>query len=283
MIPALPDFVVVGAMKAGTTTLYRHLQSHPRIFMPELKEPDFYVTNKNWGRGFEWYASLFRDAPVDALRGEASTNYSKGASFPEVPGRLRAHAPDVKIIYLLRDPIERIRSQYVHSILSGKETRSPAEAITADSGYVDTSLYGSQVQRYLEHFPPEQLLVVLTEDMRDDPAGLLEKVSAFLQIGPFPAPGADRDANVSGERRGSTRLSSALQRSEALQSLSRRLLPDGVRSRVRRGLTREVDTRKIRIPGEVIEPLHGMLAADRALLQQQMPVDVSKWAALPVG
>lgn len=279
MSARLPDFVVIGAMKAGTTTLFRHLQSHPQVFMPELKEPDFFVKEKNWSKGFDWYTALFADAPPDALVGEGSTNYSKAASFPESPVLLHEYVPGAKIIYILRDPIERIRSQYAHSILSGGERRRPAEAITPSSGYVDTSLYGAQLRRYLDLFPLDQVLVLTMEDMRDDPAGLLDKVEDFLGLERYQFRTIERRDNASSERRANTRFATWLKRNERLTSWGRRLPPQ-LRDRAQRVVTRESATRDVSVPGEVLAPLHGLLAADRALLQAQYEIVLDKWTQL---
>lgn len=192
MTERIPDFALIGAMKAGAAALYRQLRTHPGVFMPELQEPNFFVTEKNWGRGFDWYRSLFADAPQGALLGEASTNYSKGTTFRGVPERLRAYVPDLKIIYLLRDPIQRIRSHYDHAASRGREDKGPEAAITRTSVYLRNSLYGAELQRYLEHFPSEQILVVLTEDLRDDPESLLARVQDFLGLESFTFGGTDQ-------------------------------------------------------------------------------------------
>lgn len=247
--------------------------------MPELKEPDFFVTEKNWRKGFGWYMSLFADAPPRALTAEASTNYAKRASFPEVAPRIGKYLPDVKIIYLLRDPLERIRSQYVHSRLAGGERKTPEQAITRDSGYVDTSLYGAQIQCYLDHFPRDQIKVVLSEDMRDDPASLLRGIERFLEIEPF-AYDLDRHEHVSEERRANTRVASVIKRNDLVVDLSRRLVPSGVRERVRKGLTRKVATSEITVPDAVLQRSFDLLTDDRELLSGQWGLDLSKWAPL---
>src|SRR5215210_7255111 len=108
----LPDFLVIGAMKAGTTTLYNHLRGHPDIFMTSYKEPEFFVAEKTWGRGTAWYQRLFADAPDAARLGEASTSYSKCTEFTGVPERIHSLIPDVQLLYVLRHPIARIESMY---------------------------------------------------------------------------------------------------------------------------------------------------------------------------
>lgn len=274
----LPDFIVIGAMKAATTTLFQYLSEHPGAFMPELKEPDFFVAEKTWPKGFAWYASLFAAAPDGALLGEGSTNYSKAGSFPGVPERIRQHVPDVKLIYLLRDPVERIRSHYVHRLLSGTERRPPAEAIVAGSSYVDTSLYGNQLGRFLDHFPAEQVLVVLTENLRDDPATLLARMQVFLGLDRYDYPDLGRRDHDTSLRRADGGLATKIRRNDRLMLWARQSIPRSVRARLRGRLTRNVDTSRIHIPDQVIADLRGLLHEDRELLQRLRPLDLSKWA-----
>jgi hypothetical protein len=276
----LPDFFVIGAMKAGTTTLFRHLQRHPRIFMPELKEPDFFVGEKNWLRGMDWYTSLFEPAPPDALLGEGSTNYSKARAYPGVPERLREYVPEAKLIYLLRDPVERMRSHYVHSVLSGRERRSPYEAFDPASGYLDVSRYGFQLAKFEEHFPSSQILVILTEDMRDDPADVLDRTLAFLTLDPYDFPDLQRREHVSEERRATRRLGWLVRRNHRLLSLARQVLPERVRRPVRRALTRPMDTQQIEVPDSAFDAVREQLAADVDLLSGLRPLALDKWTSL---
>ncbi|SDT47407.1 Sulfotransferase domain-containing protein [Microlunatus soli] len=245
-------------MKAGAAALHRQLRSHPDVFMPELTEPNFFVTEKNWTRGFDWYRSLFAGAPEGALLGEASTNYSKGAIFGGVPERLHSYVPDLKIIYLLRDPIQRIRSHYDHAAERGREKRSPESAITRRSTYLRTSLYGAELQRYLEWFPSEQILVLLTEDLRDDPEPLLVRVQEFLDLPRYSFPAKD-----SSPPRGD------------------RTARDGDPPRVwDRLLKKPVEADALTIPAPALDRIRGDLAADRELLQRLVGIDLTGWQSL---
>ena len=276
----LPDFIVIGAMKAATTTLFRYLAEHPGAFMPKLKEPDFFCVEKTWDRGFDWYAELFAPAPDGVLLGEGSTNYTKAAQFGGVPARIHEHVPDVKLIYLLRDPIERIRSHYVHRYLTGHERRPAQEVIVSGSGYVDTSLYGRQLAAFREHFPAEQILVVLTEDLRDDPGAVLAQVQDFLGLERHEYPDLGRRDHDSSARRVDRGLAARLRRHPKLMLWLRQNLPGPLRAKVTRRLTAEVDTKQITVPETAFEAIADELAADRALLLEQYPIDLSKWRPL---
>jgi hypothetical protein len=181
---ALPTFLVIGAMKAGTTSLWRYLRAHPDVFLPDEKEPDFFVAEKTWNRGLDWYRSLFADGTGAAARGEASTNYTKDPLFTGVPGRIASVVPGVKLVYVVRDPMERIVSHYRHALRAGWETRPLDEVLLADRQYVDISSYARQLRLFLEHFPREQVLVVTAEDLRDHRDVTVGKVLAFLGVEP---------------------------------------------------------------------------------------------------
>lgn len=178
----MPTFMVVGAMKAGTTSLYRYLVSHPEVFMAREKEPDFYVAEKAWSRGLPWYQSLFDGADGATAIGEASTSYTKCTEFPGVPERIAAQLPDVKLIYLLRHPVERIRSMYLHNVIVGRERRPLEVAVLQDPMYLDASRYAMQLEAFDVCFPPEQILTVTSESLRSDAAGVLERVGSFLGL-----------------------------------------------------------------------------------------------------
>jgi hypothetical protein len=179
----LPAFVIIGAMKSGTSSLDHYLRQHPEICMSSTKETDFFVEARNYGKGLDWYRSLFA-APTKAC-GEASPNYSKRHQHRGVPQRLHHLLPDVKLIYLLRDPIERIVSHYLHNRALGRETRSLATAVAARSyrnNYVRTSLYHFQLSAFLDCFPLERVLIATTEDLKARQAETLASVFRFIGV-----------------------------------------------------------------------------------------------------
>jgi hypothetical protein len=201
----LPDFLIIGAAKAGTTTLHDYLARHPRVRMsrsddPSVrdKEPCFFDAAVNWKRGVEWYRSLFAGARDDQLCGEASTNYTRFPQVPGVPERIAALLPRAKLLYLLRHPVERAYSHYVHrwtrELHPGEPFRESFEAFVArDPMCLDGSDYALQVRRYLAHFPRASLLLLRTDDLERDPRELLARALAFLGLddpGDLVGPGA---------------------------------------------------------------------------------------------
>ena len=180
----LPTFIVIGAMKCGTTSLYYYLDEHPDIGMSAQKETDFFISEHgNWRKGMEWYRSLFPGAPV---RGECSPNYTKRHLFGQVPERIHDICPDVKLIYIVRDPIKRAISHYVGSCMQGRVSVPFDEAVAnpEESNYVLTSCYYQQLKSYLNVFSQEQLLVVQNEEMRANPVSALQRIYHFLEADP---------------------------------------------------------------------------------------------------
>lgn len=185
----LPDFVVIGAMKAGTTTLHRYLAMHSRVFMSTPKEPGYFSRDDQYARGIEWYRGLFADAGADQLCGEASTCYSRCWRYPQAATRLAQAIPDARLIYLMRHPVDRVYSHYGHEmrVRYRKQALKPISLerfLQEDLEAIDASLYMRQIDRYLEHFPREQMLFLLTEDLQEQPGQVLECVEAFLGLPP---------------------------------------------------------------------------------------------------
>jgi hypothetical protein len=181
----LPSFIVIGAMKGGTSSLYHYLGEHPEICMSSTKETDYFIEGRNYGQGLDWYRSLFADHAK--VCGEASPNYSKRHRHRGVPSRLRRLIPDVRLIYIMRDPIDRIVSHYLHNRSIGRENRALPEAVAAKSyrnNYVRTSMYQFQLAAYVRRFPLERILTITTEELREKQAETLKTIFRFVGVDP---------------------------------------------------------------------------------------------------
>lgn len=183
----LPNLIIIGAGKAGTTSLHYYLDQHPEIAMSTRKEAHFFGS-ENWEDRIEWYKSLFpTPAPV---RGEASPSYSVHPHRGDVPGRIRKLIPDAKMIYLVRDPIDRLPAHYAQQVLVGRETRDFEQAISQSlregddprNPYLAASSYATQVERYLNRFPADRLLVIDQAEMAADRLRTLRGVFSFLEV-----------------------------------------------------------------------------------------------------
>lgn len=225
----LPDFIVIGAMRAATTTLHRYLDAHPEIGMSLEKETDFFVEELNYGRGFAWYAGLF---PKDArFRGESSTNYAKRDVFPGVPERIHAALPGVRLVYVVRDPVKRAVSHYTFSVNSGRDPSSP----TLVRHVIETSRYAWQLEAYAAVFPPGQILVLDYDTLSATPEAALAQVGGFLGLSaPWPPIDDGRD-NDSGRLSRMPLWFLRLRRNPIVNDL-RRGLPMGLRRRLRQAV-----------------------------------------------
>ena len=179
----LPDFLIIGGMKCGSTSLFEHLKDHPDLSPCKLKEPAFFC-DKRWHKGLDWYQSLFDD--TDKLKYEASTNYTKYPRWKSVPERINSIAPDVKLIYIIRHPLTRLLSQVHFNILQGrlslKEYEDKDFWKKLGATYIDISRYYSQVERYLPYFDRDRMLILQMEKMSGAPRENLKKISNFLGI-----------------------------------------------------------------------------------------------------
>jgi Sulfotransferase family len=180
----LPNFLVIGAMKAGTTSLYRYLREHPQVFMPREKELHFFAAPERWDLGRDWYEAQFAAADGAVAVGEASPTYAMYPEFTGVPERVAALLPGARLVYTVRHPIERMRSHYLHQLQRGREHAPIERALVADPRYLDTSRYALQLGRYLGRFPAERLLVITAEQLRDERVATIGRVLEFLGADP---------------------------------------------------------------------------------------------------
>ena len=197
-----PTFAVIGAQRGGTTTLFEYLRHHPDIFIPPLKELNFFIDGPEWRRGRSWYDEQFAGAGAARHLGDVSPAYTM---FPVATGaaeRLAAHAPDARLIYLVRHPIERMLSGYRLLRAYGLEQQPLDDALRKDTRYLAASLYDLQLERYRRRFPAEQILVVVSEDLYRDPDPVLDRVLAHLGLDPgWRPPGLGAVHNAGRERR----------------------------------------------------------------------------------
>lgn len=178
----LPDVIIIGAMKAGTTNLYEYMAGHSQIGVSSEKETDFFVAGKNWSRGLDWYHNQFR--PGYTVYAEASPNYTKRGLFAGVPERIAEVIPNCKFIFLARDPVKRAESQYRHVVLSGKKAPGIKELPGSRTlrNLVDSSSYAAQIEPYLALFPRKNFLFLQFEDLVHNPGKVLGDVAGFIGV-----------------------------------------------------------------------------------------------------
>ena len=230
----LPDFIVLGAPKAATTTLHYQLERQPGIFMTREKEPAFFSDDANWERGIEWYQSLFAPASHGDLCGEASPQYTVRTENPNSAERMhRVLSDDARLIYVMRHPIERLVSAYHFRWTNGWLSEPISDAIRLHPILVESSRYDWQLEPYLERFKPEQISPVFFERLVGSPDAEFARVCQFLGYQGTPEWEHDLVANISSERLKRSRLVDLVSRSPGVLKVARVLLPSPLRRRIR--------------------------------------------------
>ena len=187
----LPNFIICGTQKGGTTALYYYLKEHPEIFMSSKKEVHFF--DLNWHKGIKWYEKQFRGSDRAKAIGEASPLYMY---LEEVPERIHEVLPDVKLIFILRNPVDRAYSHYWHEVKNGYEKLSFEEAINVEKerlsnggiisirhySYLDRGKYIEQIRRFKKYFSKDQMLILFTEELRENPEKVMKTLFEFLEV-----------------------------------------------------------------------------------------------------
>lgn len=265
----LPNLVVIGAMKSGTTSLHYYLSLHPEIFMSHDKEPTFFTLEGSWTKGRQWYEEQF---PVAArIRGESSPDYTKYPTHDGVPKRMHSLIPDAKLVYLVRDPVERLVSHYVDAYAFGRVNRPLAEVLRSRSAlrehFVACSKYYAQLEQYLPYYDPAQILVLSHEELAADRVGTLRQVFRSLGVDDsFESPGFERVLYPGMELRRKTAAGYA-----AIKAVER-LRRTPVRRYVPRGLARPIHAFNTKMARPIARPRLG--AADREQLIDEFRPDV---------
>lgn len=283
----LPTFFIIGAAKAGTTSLHHYLEQHPEVQMSAVKETNFFAGPPNgipypFGRvdDLRDYETLFD--PAFAVRGEASPSYTTAPRRAGVPQRIKEMVPGARFIYLVRDPIDRLVSQYQMLVTNGKERLSFREVLarldTADphSFYLTCqSFYGRQLELYLEEFQQERILVLDQAQLQGNRELTLESAFEFLGVDPgFRSPAFESELLKGGERpRYPRRLKPALR-------TPLKMLPPGFRNRLRTSFERSFLSP---VPRPELEPaerdrLRELFAPDAVRLRELTGLRFETWS-----
>lgn len=193
-----PNFFIIGAMKAGTTSLHKYLARHPQVFMCQPKEPGYFSEPDAWARGVDWYLSLFAGAGNATVIGESSTHYTKLPSRPGVPERIRDFNPEARFVYLMRDPLERLMSHHWHIVRHmNAETRDFATAVRENPEYLGISDYAMQLRPYFDVFGRDRVRCLTLEELIADPAGVTGGILSWLGVEtPVPTDVFEKRFNV---------------------------------------------------------------------------------------
>ena len=176
------DFMIIGAMKCGTTTLAEILSNHPDVCFSRQKEPHFFSKNTNWRNCLEEYQSLYQPNGQQ-ICGEASTTYTFYPQYNACP-EIYQFNPNLKLIYMMRNPVDRVVSQYLHCYSRGYTSLPLEKAILSSPGYINITRYYIQIRPYLELFGEQKVLLLTLEEFLGSKRDTLTKIANFLNIDP---------------------------------------------------------------------------------------------------
>ncbi len=200
------DFMLIGAQKAGSTSLSHQLSQHPQISFCKHKEPDFFSTTRDWESGLTDYHALFEQRP-ERLYGEGSTTYTWIPEYPQTAWKIHAYNPNVKLMYMMRQPVERVISHYTHHLLRARTLFPGEREVFEVPTYINHSRYGMQLRPYLELFPKQNTLLLIFEEYILQPMQTLYRVADFLGIDRHGFDGVDLSPQYQSlERTGDTQI-----------------------------------------------------------------------------
>jgi hypothetical protein len=288
----MPNFLIIGAMKSGTTALYYYLEQHPEIYMSSVKEPNFFSSQEQENAAdtvthIGAYQHLFRGGSGKKAIGEASHSYlyESGAA-----AEIRRYIPEAKLIAILRNPIDRAYSHFLHMVRSGTESvddfgQALQEVVGSISkertfqDYIGRGLYYDQLERYFRTFPREQVRVYLYEDLSDAPISTVQDAFRFLKVDDSFVPDVSLRRNVSGHPKYKT-LDGLLRSQSRIKHAAKIYLPARMRWRLSKAFD-DLKTRNLVEPpplqSEVRRQLMKVYREDILKLQDLIHRDLSGW------
>lgn len=293
MAKELIDFLVIGAQKSGTTSLFKYIQHHPSLYLPPQKEVEFFVNDAVYSKGVDWYLDVhFSDVDERKLRGEVCPAYM---GYSSAPARIHAEFPEMKLIAILRNPIDRAYSHYRMAVRRGTETRPFHEVIeaqkndgivapeTKSTGQNDSpfmlsfSLYGKTLDRYLEYFERVQILILFQEDLDSNPRESVARLFSFLGVDDSYEPdNLGRGYHVGGIKR-FPRLGKWIMQQEMLKSAGKKVLRSDSNIQAARFWFEQFDIKPVKDQGPSIEDrdsLKRVFETDVELLERRLLLDV---------
>ena len=278
----LPNLIIIGGLKCGTTSIHHYLGLHPEIQMSKPKELNFFVEELNWDLGIDWYASRF-DGRFE-VRGESSPHYTNLARFGGVAERIREHCPDARLIYMVRDPIKRILSHWVHATGAGYETGELVPVLSDPrTAYMDRSKYWMQLQPYLELFDREQIEVITQEELQAERAETMRRAFRFAGVDEgFSSEQFDREWEKSSAKQGDKyQFMEKLVKLPGFRSFDRNFdrLPESMRWIVEKVVhdPEKPPAPKPKLPDDLFETIRCRFGDDVAALQEFAGREFAGW------
>ncbi|MEC4893986.1 MAG: sulfotransferase [Oscillatoria sp. PMC 1050.18] len=299
----MPNFLVLGAPKAGTTALYHYLNQHPEIYMSPVKEPNFFAfegkqpyfcgprdnlawTNTSSIVNLEAYQALFDGRKNEKAIGEASTLY---LYIPETPERIHRYIPDAKLIAILRHPVDRAFSNYLHLRRDRREWIADFElAINEENKrisqhwspawyYLNIGLYTPQIKRYLAFFPRSQLKIYLYEDWKESPQKFLQDLFTFLEVDCRFVPDMSAKHNQTNVVWKNIALYDLLTTNNPIKNFFKFLMPRKIRQPMAAKIYRKNMEKPPQLSPQLRQKLIPLFEQDICQLQEIIDRDLSHW------
>ncbi|MCD4793932.1 MAG: sulfotransferase domain-containing protein [Bacteroidales bacterium] len=231
----LPTFILAGAQKAGTTSMFNILKQHSQIFLPKTKEIHFFDINKNYKQGIDWYAGHFKDSENYICRGEVTPNYMFADYVPE---RIyNSSRKDIKLIYILRNPADRAFSHYKMRVGRGFEKNPFKYSVKlnvkelnlkskeTDHNYITRGFYSEQIKRYLEYFEIKNMFFILfEEDFLSNRKKTIQNLLKFLQVNENEKIGIDIQS-IPGGKSKSEKANKILNTPHPINQFAKKIIP----------------------------------------------------------
>ena len=280
----LPNFIIIGAGKCGTTSLYNYLDRHPQVYLCPHKETYFFVPEPTrsklqpWGAitDFDDYANLFKDASNDSVVGEISTTYYRHA---ETAKQIYQILPQVKIVAILRDPANRAFSDYQMHFRRGNEKADFSQLIAPENRFIKPGFYYSELIPYFEVFQPEQIKILLFADLVKNPTTFIEDLFEFIEVDPTFNPDTSVKSREGGLPKNQT-LNMLLTKPNPFRKLAASVLglfiPLSLRQKIRSSLVKQ-NIKPVKLSPKLRQQLIEIYRHDILKLQKLIDRDLSAW------
>ena len=294
----MPNFLVIGAPKAGTTALYHYLKEHPQIYMSPVKEPKFFALEgkqigfrgpgdlkKDYVMDIEAYFALFNNVSHEVAIGEASPGYLHS---PQAPERIRHYIPDARLIAIIRDPVERAYSHFLSLVRQDLEPLTDfTQAMEAEEEricnnwsprwlYKQRGFYYAQLKRYFDLFDRSQIRVYLHEDFKTNSLGVLQDIFRFLDVDDTFVPDTSEKHNATYIHRNKV-LHKLLKEQNPIKSILKPLLSSQLRQGIKANLINLNISKRPQLQPKVREQFIEKYREDILKLQELIQRDLSTW------
>lgn len=290
-----PNLFILGAPKCGTTTIFEALRQHPEACMSRVKEPNFFADDYLFDKGFDWYVNkYFGHCMNSSVRGEATPRYLR--MHNQVIPRLKRFYSDqemLRFIIILRDPVKRAWSHYLHQVRNGLEDKGFEEALELEEtrlretpelwfGYFKDGLYSEQIEPWFEAYPRDRFLVLFTHELAADPLAVIRRVFGFLNIDENVVPRLHREKSNPASKPRSKTIARLISSDNAIKSIFRKVLSEEFRRAAYLFLLRS-NTAFYQIPPQMPEDsgrkLRARYSEEIKKLEQLLHKDLSCWKA----